>query len=138
MITLIPSLARFAHSHEAHLANQILECPFGQLPACVAQRGEALVPKLGILALNLSAEIRALLPDLRRDSGVVVAARLPSALVSREGALTPGDVIHAVNNQPVRTLAEFRNIVDRLTDNDAAVLQIERAGELMFLGFRIE
>jgi serine protease Do len=93
---------------------------------------------LGILALDLTPKIAQLLPALRRAGGVVVAGVAPDALVSEQGRLQPGDVIHAVNGTLVSSVAELKAATQTLKPGSATVLQIERGGELMFLGFRID
>jgi serine protease Do len=96
-----------------------------------------LVPRLGILGLDLDREIMALLPGLRESSGVVVAARsLDSPLL--EGSLVPGDVIHAVNNQEVGDLEDLKRILGALKFGEPAVLQIERSGRMMFVALQID
>ncbi len=99
---------------------------------------EHLVTKLGILALNLDERIAEMLPALLRPDGVVVAAIAADAPLSRQGALNPGDVIHAVNNHAVVSLAELRAALGALKPGATAVLQIERDGRLMYLAFTLE
>jgi serine protease Do len=99
---------------------------------------EHLVPKLGILGLNLDEQIASLLPDLQQPDGVVVAAIGADAPVSRQGALSPGDVVHAVNQTKVTTLAELRSALAALKPGSPAVLQIERDGRLMYFAFAVE
>jgi serine protease Do len=93
---------------------------------------------LGALVLDLSPPIRQLLPPLRRESGVVVATVSADAPYSQQGQLEPGDVIHALNGKPIASVAELKAAAERLKPNDAAVLQIEREGVLMFIAFRAE
>ena len=66
-----------------------------------------LVPALGILGLDLDRNVRAMLPPLRRRTGVVVAATTADAVLARDGALSPGDVIYAVNEHEIPNLAEL-------------------------------
>jgi serine protease Do len=96
------------------------------------------IRRLGVIALDITEEVRDLLPDLRDPTGVVVAATLPDAPLSREGGLAAGDVIHAVNRMSIASVAELRAVLDKLGPDDAAVVQVERDGTLMFLGFRVE
>jgi serine protease Do len=90
-----------------------------------------LVPRLGILGLVITPELARLIPDLRNASGVVVAGVTSDA--DRQSGLLPGDVIYAVNNEPVRTLSDLRNLVAQVTSGGAAVLQVGREGQLRFL-----
>ena len=94
-----------------------------------------LVPALGILGLDLDRNVRAMLPPLRRRTGVVVAATTADAVLARDGALSPGDVIYAVNEHEIPNLAELRLVLGRLEAGDAVVVQVERAGTLHFVAF---
>ncbi|HSL21402.1 MAG TPA: trypsin-like peptidase domain-containing protein [Vicinamibacterales bacterium] len=106
--------------------------------AALVRPEEHLVPRLGLLGLNLDERIAQMLPELLKNDGVVVAAIAADAPVSRQGALRPGDVIHALNGRPVASLSDLRAALAALKPGDAAVLQVERDGRLMFLAFAIE
>jgi serine protease Do len=99
---------------------------------------EHLVPRLGVLALNIDQGIAAMLPNLRQPDGVVIAAIAADAPVSRQGAMNPGDVIRAVNGKSVGSLAELRSTLGELKPGAATVLQVERAGRRMFLAFSLD
>ncbi len=58
-----------------------------------------LIERLGIVALNVNAEVEQLLGDQRISGGVLVAARTPTGIPLGEEP-QPGDVIHAINAQP--------------------------------------
>ena len=94
---------------------------------------EHLVQRLGLLGLNLTPEIAALLPTLRRGQGVVVAAVAAGGGAFEDDALTVGDVIHALNRQPIGGLRALRDAVQGLPEGGVAVLQIERQGELRYV-----
>lgn len=96
-----------------------------------------LVPSIGILAVDLSPQVAAMLPALRTRSGVVVAARSPDATYGRV-ALAPGDVIRSLNGRPIATLAELRSAVDTMQVGDPLVFQVERRGRLQFVAFELE
>jgi len=97
-----------------------------------------LVPRFGILALDLDARVRPLLPDLRFDAGVLVAATAEDVHDPAEGTFLPGDVIYFVNGVRVTTLASLREIEKTLKPGDAVVAQIERDGQLRYLAFEVE
>jgi serine protease Do len=109
----------------------------GGLSASIDPR-QNLVPRLGILGVNLDQQIAALLPALRARSGVVVASTVAGAIDSRDGGLSAGDVVYAINRRPVAGLAELRAVLDELKTGDPVVLQLERRGELMYLAFTVE
>jgi serine protease Do len=96
-----------------------------------------LVPKLGILGIDIDRKIADMLPDLRKKYGVVVAAAGGESPYSGD-ALKPGDVIYAVNTEPVTSVAALRKALDALKDTDPVVLQIERDGQLAYLTLEVE
>lgn len=95
-----------------------------------------LIPKLDILVLDLDDTIRRMLPRLRIDSGVVVANQ-PNLFYEGE-EFRPGDLIHAVNNESVTSIADLKAIVNGLRPFDAVVAQVERAGEFRYVAFEME
>jgi serine protease Do len=96
------------------------------------------VTRLGILGLDLDERIARLLPSVRRREGVVVAAVSPAAPPSQQGSLRPGDVIYRVNRADVKNLAGLRAAVDAVKPGRALVLQLERAGQLMYVAFALD
>src|SRR5450631_1864782 len=65
------------------------------------------IERLGIVGVSINDELKQLLPDLRIRSGVIVAARTPSASLFGEGP-EPDDVIHAVNATPIKDIAGLK------------------------------
>src|SRR5262245_31974163 len=110
---------------------------FGGLPEPADPR-QNMVPRLGILGLDLNGRIAEMLPALRVRSGVVVASTVDGAIDAREGGLGTGDIIDAINRKPVAGIGELRAALDGLKTGDPVVLQIERRGELMYLTFTLE
>jgi serine protease Do len=98
---------------------------------------ENLIRELGILALDPSPEVLGMLPELRREAGVIVAASAQGAALGGD-RLQPGDVIYTVNQTPVRRIAALRETVRRAAGPDPLILQIQRGAELMFLELRLE
>ena len=96
-----------------------------------------LIPRLGILCIEIDQRVQQLLPDLRGLYGLIVAAKSPEGQAQFID-LQPGDVIHAINNLPVAWLAVFQKMIDEFHRGDAVVLQIERDGRFQFVPFEIE
>lgn len=96
-----------------------------------------LIPKLGILGIELDSKIAKMLSPLRKETGVVVATRAADAPYWENGLL-PGDVIYAINGDPVTGLSELRSAVADLKTFDPVVVQVERRGQLMFIAFEVE
>jgi serine protease Do len=98
---------------------------------------ENMIAPFGILGLNVTREIAAMLPALRKPEGVVVAARSAGTPGWRD-SFVPGDVICAINRQPVKNLADLRAQVKQLRTGDAVVVQIQRGGQMQFLAFELD
>jgi serine protease Do len=96
------------------------------------------IPSLGILALNLTPQITDLLPDLRRKTGVVVAAASAGVPFSQQGRLQAGDVIYSINGKPVGSIADLTGALGTFKPGTPAVVHLERAGTLMYVAFRVE
>ena len=93
---------------------------------------------LGAVVLELTPQIRQMLPPLRRETGVVIAAVSNDTPYSQQGQLRAGDVLYAVNGKAIATVAELKAAAAELKPNDPTVLQIEREGGLMYIAFRAE
>ena len=92
-----------------------------------------LVNRIGVVAVNITGELKEVLGgDLRIPGGVLVAAKTPTSTLLGEGP-QPGDVIHAVNGTPVQNLAELKKQLRQIKPGQPIVLQIERSGSLSFL-----
>jgi serine protease Do len=96
-----------------------------------------LIPKLGILGVQIDKDIAALVPSLRMASGVIVAARTAFGATVDSG-LEAGDVIHALNGTTIISLDALSSGIQQLKPGDPVVLQIERGGNLQFLAFEME
>ena len=98
---------------------------------------KSLVPRLGILAIDITGDLRNQIGTLRIASGVVVLGRA-AELITPETGLQTGDVIHALNTTPVTSLDGLRAAVQKLKIGDPVVLQVERSDGLTYLSFEME
>jgi serine protease Do len=96
-----------------------------------------LIPKLGILGVEIDRKLAPLLPDLRKKYGIVVAARAAEA-EGLEVDLRPGDVIYAINGEPTSSVASLTGALAQMKSGDAVVLQVEREGQLMYVSFEMD
>jgi serine protease Do len=96
-----------------------------------------LIPRLGVLAIDINEDVTKLLPELRQPGGVLVAAVASVELAWEEG-FEVGDVIHSVNGTPINTLAALRSAASAFKSGDAVVAQVERRGRLLFVAFELE
>jgi serine protease Do len=97
----------------------------------------ALVRQLGILAMTVDEKVTAILPDLRRLSGVAVAA-VPAEFAGLNPGLQAGDVIYELNNRRVASLDELRNALKDKKSGDAIALLVERYGQLIYVSATLE
>jgi serine protease Do len=95
------------------------------------------IPQLGILAIGLSRELATMLPPLKKPGGVIVAALVADGPYWKTEFQT-GDVIHAVNRQPVGNLPDLRKALEAVKPGDALAVQIERDGDLSYVVFQFE
>jgi len=102
-----------------------------------ADPGKNLVPRLGILAADLTGELRSQIESLRIPSGVIVLGRAAD-LILQDTGLQTGDVIHALNTTPVPDMATLRAAVVSLKNGDPVVIQVERSDGLTYLSFEME
>jgi len=93
-----------------------------------------LVSHLGILGVELNPDLAHSLPDLRIPSGIIVAAKTLGNGTG-EVPLQTGDVIHGLNGTTVTSMADLREGLAKLAAGDAAVLWIERYGQLIYVSF---
>jgi serine protease Do len=98
---------------------------------------ENLVPKLGALVIPIDKKLAELLPDLRKQYGLVVAAGSTSDIESGAG-LQPGDVIYSLNGVPMASVAALKKKLDEFKPGAALVMQVERSGHLMYIPIEIE
>jgi serine protease Do len=97
----------------------------------------ALVRQLGILAMTVDEKVTAVLPDLRRLSGVAVAA-VPAEYAGLNPGLLTGDVIYELNNQRLASLDELRDALKARKTGDPIALLVERYGQLIYVTATIE
>jgi serine protease Do len=97
----------------------------------------ALVRRLGILALTVDERVNAIMPNLRRLSGVAVAA-VPEEYAGLNPGLLAGDVIYELNTQPVPTLEDLRKALNSKKRGDPIVLLVERLSQLIYVTAEME
>jgi S1-C subfamily serine protease len=96
-----------------------------------------LVPRLGILAIDLTPELRNQIGPLRISSGVIVLGRAAD-LIMPETGLETGDVIHSLNTTAITDMTALRAAILALKTGDPVVIQVERSDGLTYLSFEME
>jgi serine protease Do len=99
---------------------------------------DSLIPRLGVIAIDLSPDLRTRLgSSLRIPSGVVVVGRAVDLIMPDTG-LQAADIIHQLNTTSIDSMATLRAVVGALKTGDAVVMQVERDGGLMYVSFEME
>jgi serine protease Do len=96
----------------------------------------SLIPRLGILAIDLTDDLRSRL-SLRNPTGVVVVGRAADLILPDTG-LEAGDIIHQLNSTPIDSADTLRTLVTGLKRGDPVVLQVEREGGFLYVSFEME
>ena len=102
-----------------------------------ADPDKSLIPRLGILGVDLTPDLRSQVGTLRINSGVIVLGRAAD-LITPETGLQTGDVIHALNTAPVTSMEDLRTAIHSLKAGEAVVLQVERSDGLTYLSFEMD
>lgn len=95
-----------------------------------------LIPKLGVLGLDITGELASMIPGLRDSRGVVVAAVATDA--GGESGVLPGDVIYGINGRTIRTLSDIRSSLGSISAGGSVVLHVGRQGQLRFVTVVVE
>jgi len=98
----------------------------------------SLIPRLGVLAIDLTGDLRSRLGSaLRIPSGVIVVGRAADLIMPDTG-LQAGDIIHQMNTAPIDSMDTLRAALKELKTGDPVALQVERDGGLTYVSFEIE
>jgi serine protease Do len=103
----------------------------------LASREENLIPELGIFAIDLTEKLRARIGPERHDHGGVLVAAREADGPALEDNFQSGDLVYALNRQPIKDVAGLRTMVKKLKPGDPIAVQIERAGKLRFVSFEL-
>jgi serine protease Do len=98
---------------------------------------QSLIPRLGVLAIDITPELKNRLGSLRIPSGVIVVGRAADLILPDTG-LQAADVIHQLNLTSIDSMDTLRAAVAAVKTGDAVVMQVERAGGLMYVSFEME
>lgn len=98
---------------------------------------KSLIPRLGVLGVDLTDDLKAVVGTLRISSGVLVIGRAADLILPETG-LQAGDVIHQLNTTPIDSMETLRVSVAKLKIGDPVVMQLERDDGLMYVSFEME
>ena len=103
----------------------------------LAHRNPHLVRQIGILALTLDEHVTDIMTDLRRLSGVVVAA-VPLEFAALNPGLVTGDAIYEVNGSRVASVEDLEKTLAAKKPGDPIAMQVERSGRLIYVAFELQ
>ena len=95
------------------------------------------IPRLGVLAIDLTDELRSQIGSLRVSSGVLVIGRAADLILPETG-LQAGDVIHQLNTIAIDSMDALRAALAKFKTGDPVVIQLERDNGLMYVSFEME
>ena len=89
---------------------------------------------LGMTVETLTPELKERL-QLEADTGVIVTEVDPGS-VAADANVRPGDVIVEVNRRPVKSVAEFREAVEKVQSGDWVILLMNRESQRLIVHIR--
>jgi serine protease Do len=104
--------------------------------SAAADPEKGLVPRLGILGVEIDRRIAAAATGLRDPFGIIVVARAAGA--AGEVPLQPRDIIRSLNNRQMGSLQALRDALGTVMPGSPVTLQIQREGRLMYVSFTLE
>ena len=117
---------------------RIIDVPVRERPgdpsrfAALVSPESNLVRRLGVLVLDLTPHVLALLPAHRAEAGVVVAAGSATGPYWQD-ALQLGDIIYSLNQEPVTSIARLRLLLRQIDVGSSVALHLERNGTLRYV-----
>ncbi len=95
-----------------------------------------LVPELGLIGVEIDAQLAAKAEGLRAPYGVIVAARTAGA--AGDVPIQPRDVIRSLNNTQVSSLQALRDAMRALKPGSPVTLQVQREDRLIYVTFTVD
>jgi S1-C subfamily serine protease len=91
-----------------------------------------LISTLNVVGLNVDNNVAATVPGIRMRSGVLVTGKC-SKREDMQAGLKVGDLIHAINGTTVRSVAELRAVLAKLSSGSPVILRVERQKQFLYL-----
>jgi serine protease Do len=116
-----------------------VEVTLGELPTdeegMASPQASSNAEKLGLEVQNLTDQLAQRL-GYEDEEGVLVADVKPTSVADREG-LKEGDLIIAVNRQPVRNIGDFNKELSSVEPDDIVLFRIKRGSVSLFAALRM-
>ena len=104
--------------------------------SAAADPEKGLVPRLGIIGVEIDQRIAAVATGLRDPFGIIVVARAAGA--AGDVPLQPKDIIRTLNNRQMLTVQALRDALGALMPASPVTLQVQRDGRLTYVSFTLE
>jgi serine protease Do len=104
--------------------------------SATADPEKGLVPRLGIIGVEIDQRIAAVATGLRDAFGIIVVARAMGA--AGDVPLQPKDIIRSLNNRQMLTVQALRDALGTLMPGSPVTLQVQRDGRLTYVSFTLE
>jgi serine protease Do len=102
----------------------------------MSELSKSLISPLGIMAVTLDQETEAAIGSVRLASGALVVARTADAR-SADTGLQAGDLVHEINRKSVFSVDDLRAQLATLRPGDPVAMQVERAGQWLYVAFEM-
>ena len=102
----------------------------------LSELSNSLIDPLGIMAVTLDERTAPAIGAVRLASGAIVVART-AEVRSADTSLQAGDVVHEVNSKSVFSVEALRAAVAVLKSGDPVAIQVERAGQWLYVAFEM-
>ncbi len=98
-----------------------------QLRSDITASGQSIAETLGLVVRDLSPSERQAF-GLRDEHPAILISDVQASSQANEGGLRPGDLIHAINRDPVHNVAEFYDLLGSLPKKRNSVIILTRQG----------
>lgn len=107
----------------------------GELPDKIAGKGEEVKEKLGLTVQEITPQITDQF-NLGEEKGVVITG-VEAGSIAQEAGFQPGDVILEINRQPIRSIDDYKSVVERLERGKSALFLVKRGQNTVYMGIKI-
>jgi serine protease Do len=122
-------------------AEKVVEIKVGQAPD-ERQAQQQQRPGQGRSRSMLGLEVRPVTPEIARQLNLrstdgVVVFRVEDGTPAAEAGVQRGDVVKQLNNQPVKTMADFERLTREMKEGDNLTILLQRGPMSLYVAFRV-
>jgi serine protease Do len=90
----------------------------------------------------LGLEVRPVTPEIARQLNLrstdgVIVFRVEDGTAAAEAGVQRGDVVKQLNNQPVKTMADFERLTREMKEGDNLTILLQRGAMSLYVAFRV-